>query len=693
MKKLLSAFVLLCMLILIPIYPAWAQQEQSLSLTSLRNSRDSLEKDVNLAASSEETQRLFTRTLLSIYNKLQEALAAEINTLKKIQNQANSIDPDTSNEIAQQINKLENERKQAFDKLEQLRSNIVAKQAISASDSTANRGGPSIIAESNPAASMPPSQGKQLATVVSIVAPASKSAKSTDDTPSEAKIKVCGQLSLVSLNSVIAFVRNITSANVDSQKLGIDKNSEALSIYNRLLARATDPNKILLKSHLSNDCTPDDTRLVGAQRQDVLDQLRDTSRLLSHAPNLKAIAGAADTNISKELVEKQVLMLETYLGNVQVRLQQGDTIRTTMTDRDGNYIFNEVVPKQAYIVSTEGDDFHTKRDFTPEAGGNLRVNLEIEDRPVSLLTRAIVGYQQAGAASAKGEQNYFFDLFISKTIPFKQEINPDFGERWRTWGAIRAISVPQSGDATITATVNDFVANVGGLKAKEAARVFDLLAGIEFRLTGNTALLPSFDRKTKQKFTLSFIAGFGFVTPTDPQEDIKVFKVPTDASGLPVDVPGLPTAAKGKEFVAFIPTDRDRFFRQFYAGLRLQTFFFNRYNVPMQRFPAQLDVTFGKNEYVTGGKLDDPVFRLDGYFPLPYENLKFINLFGSAVIRPVRANTGTPLVLQLADATVKPPAANIALVSVSQFNRDYYRVGVGIDFISFVQKLLSLGKK
>jgi hypothetical protein len=360
-----------------------------------------------------------------------------------------------------------------------------------------------------------------------------------------------------------------------------------------------------------------------------------------------------------------------------------------MADKDGNYVFENVDPtKSPFTLSTEGDDDYTKRQFAIEPGEKKRVNLLIEDRPVSLLTRAVVGYQQAAAAASTFEQNYFFDLFISKSLPVPQRINPDFGERSRAWFAVRSISVPQSGDATISDLSQNLAANIGGLKAKDAARVFDFLGGVEIRLgSGNASLLPSFDRQTTQKFSASLILGGGFVTPTDPQDSIKVFKVFKDA-------PGLPSQARDKEFVAFVQSDRDRFFRQYYVGFRFQTFFFNRYNVPMQRFPSQLDITVGQNEYVTGGRLHGPVIRFDAYYPLPYEKLKFINLYSTLVVQPNKVKTSTPLILEpVTDSSVKVPGANVALVPVSQFQRDYYKVGVGIDFISFVQKLMSLGKK
>ena len=109
-----------------------------------------------------------------------------------------------------------------------------------------------------------------------------------------------------------------------------------------------------------------------------------------------------------------------------------------------------------------------------------------------------------------------------------------------------------------------------------------------------------------------------------------------------------------------------------------------------------LDIMYGQNEFVTGGRLRGGVFRLDGYFPLPFEQLKFINLFATALLRPGRSNINTPLILEPVDTAKTPvtvPGPDVAIVPFPQINRDYYRVGAGIDFMSFVQALKNLGKK
>jgi hypothetical protein len=156
---------------------------------------------------------------------------------------------------------------------------------------------------------------------------------------------------------------------------------------------------------------------------------------------------------------------------------------------------------------------------------------------------------------------------------------------------------------------------------------------------------------------------------------------------------------QGKEFVAFVEEDRDRFFRQYYVGLRAQTFFFNRHNVPIQRFPAQFDIQWGQNEYVTSGRLYGSVLRFDGYFPLPYEKARFINLFGTAFMRPVRGKTDIePLALKPVFTaenngvfdTSKVFDPKTLVLGVQRFNRDYYKVGVGVDLIPFFQSLINL---
>lgn len=424
------------------------------------------------------------------------------------------------------------------------------------------------------------------------------------------------------------------------------------------------------------------------------------NELAARKDELDDALGADTRKVSAEVVRRQIALLNEFIGNVKViaRDENDKLIGNTLSDKDGN--FSIPIPgsdSKPVIISTEGDNDYTTRDITYFANCNCyKLNIPVEDRPASLLARAVVGYQQAGAAATETKQNYFFDLFISKTLPlpFKQKISPDFGDQFRIWGAIRAISVPQNGDFTLGEGAQTIVTNIPKLKAREAARVFDYLGGIEWRIAGDSSLLPSFDRQTRQKFSLSLIAGLGFITPSTPSEDVPVFEVPPNVSNNPklqkvLNDLGVP---KDQKYIAFPRNDRDRFFRQYYGGIRVQTFFFNRHNVPLQRFPGQFDLTIGQNEYVTGGHLRRPVVRFDGYFPLPFSKVEFINLFGTAILNPNRATESTPLVLTEAPTSITFTNKDVYLIPTAQFSRDYYRFGVGFDFVSFLKKVMNKEK-
>lgn len=381
------------------------------------------------------------------------------------------------------------------------------------------------------------------------------------------------------------------------------------------------------------------------------------------------------------------------LSNVEVSVYDadnpgGDPAAQTRTGALGNYQFS-LEPGDYFITATT-EKFSTSEPVSvPPPSPNatpIRQDLQLVVKPLGEFSRAIVGFEQAGASSAKSVQKYFFDLTISTPLPFQRNIDPYFGPRSRAWGTVRVTSVPQQVTSSVGTFATGFATQAAGVKVNEIAQAIEFLGGVEIRLLTGPGKLPlpfgSFDNSTTNKFTLSLIAGGGATTPFTPRDTLEVFKVSPGA-------PGLPAQAQGKDFVAFVSPDRDRFFRQFYAGLRARTYYFTSGNedIPLLRYPATLDVTFGQNEAVTGGRLRGGVLRLEGFFPLPYENLNYINLFGTAMMKLSRTRITEPLILEPAPAGTTVPASNVVIVTVPQINRDYYRMGVGIDFIAFIKAL------
>ena len=404
-------------------------------------------------------------------------------------------------------------------------------------------------------------------------------------------------------------------------------------------------------------------------------------RAHSAAPNLPQIPPG-----NLILKKDNAAALDTPLTEVTVKVEKpgDDTFpKEFKTDYQGNYTTTPL-NDGSYVFSVKMGDYKTLIPVTITAGVAMPnpANLQLLVRPLGEFSRAIVGFEQAGASAAKSTQKYFFDLTLSHPLPFQKSVDPYFGPRGRMWGTVRVTSVPQQISTSLGTFATGFAQQVSEVKVNEVAQAVEFLAGVDVRLTNRPLPFGSFGGQTATKLTLSFIAGGGATTPFNPRETLEVFKAFPGAPGLPA----LPT---GTEFVAFVSPDRDRFFRQFYGGLRLQTHYFDYRNpsIPLNRYPAQLDITYGQNEAITGGRLRGGVIRIEGFYPLPYDELKFINLFGTALIRPVRTNITDPLILQPAPSGTVVPANNVFLITVPQINRDYYRLGVGIDFISFVKKL------
>ena len=372
---------------------------------------------------------------------------------------------------------------------------------------------------------------------------------------------------------------------------------------------------------------------------------------------------------------RQSPVVAETIGEDGVRQSVGRTI----TDSTGNYSLN--LPPGSYVISASDGEFKTEEPVTVGTG-DVSQDLELLVRPLGEYSRAIVGFEQAAASAANSTQKFFFDLTLSAPLPFGK-VDPYFGRRARLWGTGRITSVPQQINSGVATFAAGFAQQVGNLKVNEVAQGVEYLVGTEIRLTRrmDPVRFGSFDRSTTNRLSVAFIGAAGATTPTNPKSTIETFKVFAGA-------PGLPTIPAGKDFITFVSSDRDRFFREYYAGIRLQTYYFNYLNpdIPLKRFPAVLDITFGQNEAVTGGRLRGGVLRLEGFYPLPYEGMKFINLFGTALMRLRRTQITEPLILEPAEQTMFP-ANNVFLQTVPQINRDYYRIGVGIDFISLINRL------
>ncbi len=349
-----------------------------------------------------------------------------------------------------------------------------------------------------------------------------------------------------------------------------------------------------------------------------------------------------------------------------------------------NYIFVSAWEKKDEKTCDENSDLSSLTPFssTPldliinckgkECGkatdGNAAKQTEEELSPFSSInTRALVGIEQSGASSAASEQNPFIDFFFNTPL-HKGKENPDKNPRFSMWGDVRLTSTPQQVSAFISST-----ANVAG--AAKADKINDIATSFDFKFGPEIQLNP--DARNR----LSFIAGFGASSPlTEPTGLAQIFKVPTDPSNSQfanffADYP----EAKGKTYIAFVRPERDRFMRQYFAGLRFKSYHYDGKGKPENRFPSMFDVTVGQNAAVTGGHLHKFVMSFDGSYQLPLKNALYI--FGSANLKFGGDKfIKTPYTLDPAESTITLTSPNLVTTS-RQLNRDSYRIGFAVDLV------------
>jgi hypothetical protein len=319
--------------------------------------------------------------------------------------------------------------------------------------------------------------------------------------------------------------------------------------------------------------------------------------------------------------------------------------------------------------------------------------------PISDLNkRFILGFEQTGAAASDSTGKPFFDIFINTPLSRKDDddcLTPDCLPRFSVWGDVRLTTTAEQINALADVSSDSISAITGG-KLNQIASAFDFTVGPEVRLArfNNTQL--------------GLIAGFGAVSPLSPTQSAQIFQVPDKKSSQAAAFFAKYPGAEGKDQIAFITPDRDRFLRQYFAGFRFKT-----YNVikcekddtvcneqqlegQLQRnFPATFDVTFGQNEAVTGGRLHKFVVGLDGFYPLPFpDKNRFLYLFGSARLKAGGPkNNNTPFILATAASSVKLTDPGVFIADPVPTNRDTYRIGFGVDLFELFKFTKDKGKE
>jgi hypothetical protein len=315
-----------------------------------------------------------------------------------------------------------------------------------------------------------------------------------------------------------------------------------------------------------------------------------------------------------------------------------------------------------------------------------------DDVPLGI--RFVGGYEQ-GFQSSQASNSDAFLAFYGRALFVKNRFGPFYSVRLQT--------APQaSGTYSVVSVLTNPSGQVTTQNLQTVGSAVDLTLGFEYQ----------FKKLFQGQATLGAIGGGGFITPLQVNSIGATFTMPnfgtvectalqtrlstvlqsTPYTGVKPNTStantycfsnntgATPAAINTLEYAA---PDQPNFFPKWGVGLRL-----------VNRWPGStgkkqcdqdnacergyVDFTLGQNASITGGTLQHAVMNIDSIYPLPVPNMNFIYLFGS-----ISKRFGTlpsylpPLVLATGTASTAP-AASTLILPLTQPDRDFYRVGVGV---------------
>lgn len=352
-------------------------------------------------------------------------------------------------------------------------------------------------------------------------------------------------------------------------------------------------------------------------------------------------------------------------------------------------------PSRKYVQITA-----TAKD-TAESTQVAVARAAVTSQPSGNIVIPIIGFEQAGASAAQSAQKFFFNLFISRPLPFgREEVVDDgvnLGSRYRWFGNVRIASYPQQITSGVGEFATGFAAQVAKLKVNQLAQAGEFNTGLDWRLkASNWGLYGIGDPDVKEYTLISAVAGFGAISPLNPLESLQIFATPPVGSPQRAGfLNSFPTSATST-YTAFVTPDRGRFYWEYGAGLRLTTLYFDKSNVMGGVTPAMLTYSLGQNQVVTGGVSSGIVQRLEGFFPLPLgerfsKQVTTLYLFGRVDMRLARPKQIVPFILQPAPAGINGFDSDLNIVTVRS-NRDLYTIGVGVDAVGLIRSISLLNK-
>ncbi len=331
-----------------------------------------------------------------------------------------------------------------------------------------------------------------------------------------------------------------------------------------------------------------------------------------------------------------------------------------------------------------------------------------DEKPASI---KIVGGYEEGFQSAQAANSDVFLAVYGRSLFLEDKFGPFYD--------IRLQSSPQaSGTYGVVSVLTNPSGAVTSQNLQSVGSAVDFTLGLEYQL---------WNKLHRGQTSIGLIAGGGFVTPLQTNSVNATYSMPAFGTvectelqsrlsgvlsnpvyaGIQANTASTSTSCYTNKTTStsvnvaaleYNAPNQPNLFSKYAAGLR----FVNRFpgasklkqcdeNTPCER--GYIDFTLGQNASISGGTMKHLVANIDTIYPLPIPNLNFLYLFGSASKRfyDLPPNQ-SPLVLALPPASgpsslAPPPNPAILVLPLTQPDRDFYRIGIGVNICQIFSAL------
>jgi hypothetical protein len=344
--------------------------------------------------------------------------------------------------------------------------------------------------------------------------------------------------------------------------------------------------------------------------------------------------------------------------------------------------------------------------------GSSAVTVE-KDVIGSACTSYVEGKEDLAAALDNLKQAATADTFEQFASYIRNEFDRDYSpiaNRFWVWFNPSISAVPAQ-VSSLLSTVTTSSASASSLLTAQYNKVIQdvqLVGGIDISLIGPHHHWAPLGGGAVTG--LSFVVAAGFSTPLAATSDnAQIFSIPSPPSaslsnqltslGVTNACTAQNTPSGCTGYLAFVPPSRTRFFLQDYGGLRWKTYYVKNKTGDLgglcddrERgqvcpiFPGTFDVTVGQNSAYSAGEVRGILLRTEAFYPLPFYPMLHV-FFSGWVHATGRNQNTTPLVLNTADSSITVESSGVQTIVQPVINRDFYRLGMGLDLIQLIGKL------